>query len=394
MTSGKNPVLFTVGTNTYGLMPGTVNTTKAFSGSTSVTVTSVPTPTLNTNAYGVQLAAQVIWTGQYFWLATPWNYGYTTGYYSSNGTSWTAVTINAAGYTRASATNGSGSILCSNNGNSLAIAYFSSANPPSFSNVGLGSSAQWWPSYANGYWFLTTTGLTNNIGYSSNGTTWTWTSATSSAYNILSQIQAVNYINGMWVAITSTGQVIYATGSTPSTWNVLAHQSVFVNNQNNASGPVYPNYAVGNNVAVGTYNGSSASEFSIGYSYDFVNWTPVSLNIGPTFMAALSGNDSYYNSWVCFTNGIFFAALTGTNSNTYVPQFVWWSVDGINWQQVAWSQLPGYLPTTIATNGTGTFVATTETSSDSYSSNVMTGTSANMGLPAQFGLYAGPTTTH
>jgi len=368
---------FTIGGNGYTVTAGSTVGTAAFSGSQTVNITAPQTPTFadssavpNADYFGSIGYGNV--NGSNAWFANGSSHG---AIFSTNGTTWTAL-----------------------------------------STTGLGTTTNL--IYANSYW----AGINGSyVIYSSNGSTWS-TASTSYSVGMLANIA---YGNGVWVAggqqasgVNATNYFQYAS-SLSGTWTTgtfpvsnIWSQSVYgvagttgigtfvivptasSSGGGTSTGPIYSTN--GTTWTLASTDGSDrwwSIAYGNGYflapkANGFTNKISISNN-GSSFTtySTLPSND-YWGS-IAYGNGMFVAAVanwSGYSSN----KFAYSTNNGFTWTA-------GTFPSTNYWNqiafGNGVFQICGGSSSQSQTSNVVENSTIT-NTPVTFGIYNGPTTTH
>jgi hypothetical protein len=358
--NGAGTTTITIAGTVYTVTAGSTVGTSAYTGSQSVTISSLPTFTPSTavwtssNAYTSVQNGKVNYCNNKFFLPP---FGSTTYLTSSDGVTWTSNTfpasvviysfiygvIGGTGYYLAPISNFvSTSFYYSTNGTS----WTATTNPQAGNYQGV--------AFGNSTFVATGTNGITNI-YSTNGTTWSTMSMPSS-----SAWQSVTFGNGYFVSVapgnTAGTKGAYSTNGYTWTASTLGFSQTW------------------NSVAYGNVNGTTPTFVALGDSTNAYNLANYSTNNGSTWTNSTVPSSNNYTS-VTYGNG-YFVAVNFTNT-TWI-----YSANGITWTQSS-SSTSNY---NNVAYGNGIFVENTSAGAST--------TTKYIGSPATinaYGIYNGAT---
>jgi hypothetical protein len=294
--------MWTIGANSYSVPANqTVATNETYNGSTSVSVTTAYTPptswTVGTNpAPGY---ARMGWgNGLFVWLTTS-----TTGYTSTNGSTWTSMTIpNPSSNQWNTVQYGNGYFLAtSGNGPTQYCIYSSNGTTWTVGGGPTSLTTPWAVCYGNGYWVATISGTTKYSYYSTNnGASWTQGASTIPT----SSGSSMTYWNGKYYTI-SAGVVYYSTTYNGASWTAMSGGPGSFGN--------FSQYNPTNVLVTSGPNGDSTGSY--GYTTNGTSWS------SGTFPVA-----TYLNG-IGYTNGYYFI-LPG---NGYTSSTTLYGTNGTSW---------------------------------------------------------------
>jgi hypothetical protein len=353
--NGSNSALFTIGSNAYAMSPNTSLPVSVPSGSFTAAVSSYlqqPSSTTNSVAVSLGIYPSVGLFGNGYFLTAFSTYPYTYFLYSTNATTWTyttgpnAYTVNATTYT--SATGFISACYYANGKSSLALV---STSGTSWTTSSLPSNQYWYLNIAgNGMCFLS---YGSGGAYTTNGTTWTAVSSgmPPQGWGSSSTIGG----GGYWMALNGAGTTDYSLStSLYSGWTSYTLPT--------GCGIGACGYLNGQFVVVNTSY--------VAYSTNGTTWTTAA---SPLSVAAF--NSGLYSPAAYITYGGGYYILVG------------YGIICISTNLTSWSYLTSpYISPFIYGNSIFCQIAGQVVNYTSSFSSYQ--------LPVQFGIYAGPTTTH